>query len=160
MIFDNSKTIISFRIKLFAATVIILAFMVLTYIARMITYPVLGLNETVWTVVLVAIYLIYVSLPMILNYQYISYSDEDDKIVFRYFNSGFTGGRKNSIQIDKSEFAGFNTGTRLFGLIRSITLYHKLPGGIAKYPPVWLSALTRAERERIIAALGKLSPRS
>jgi hypothetical protein len=158
MTIDNSKTIISFRIKLFAATVIFLAFMILTYIARMITYPLLGLSETVWTVALVVIYLIYAFMPMILNYQYISYSDEDDKIVFRYFNSGFTGGRKNSIEIYKSEFAGFKTGSQLFGLKKSITLFHKLPGGIAKYPPVWLSALKKPERERIIAALMKLSP--
>ena len=42
MTFDNSKTIIGLRIKLFGATVIILAYIVLTYIAEIIKYPTAG----------------------------------------------------------------------------------------------------------------------
>ena len=59
MTFDNSKTIISLRIKLFGATVIILAFIVLTYIAKMIKYPLLGMSDTAWTLILVGLYFAY-----------------------------------------------------------------------------------------------------
>ena len=55
MTFNNSKTIISQRIKLFVATVLFLAFIVLTYVAKIIPYPLFGMNETAWTLMLVAI---------------------------------------------------------------------------------------------------------
>ena len=55
MTFDNSKTIISLRIKLFGATVLLLAFIVLTYIAKMIKFPLLGMSDTTWTLILVGI---------------------------------------------------------------------------------------------------------
>ena len=34
------------------------------------------MSETVWTLILVGIYLIYAFLPMVLNYQYIYFSDD------------------------------------------------------------------------------------
>ena len=97
MTFDNSKTIISIRIKLFGATVIILAFIVLTYIAKMIKYPLLGMSDTTWTLILVVLYLAYAFMPMYLNYQYIYFSDEGESIILRYFSAGIVGGKKNSI---------------------------------------------------------------
>jgi hypothetical protein len=155
MIFDNSKTIISLRIKLFGATVIILAYIVLTYIAQLIKFPLLGLSDTAWTLILVALYLGYAFLPMLLNYQYIYYSDEDDNIVFRYFTAGIVGGRKNSIEIGKRTFSGYKIDKRLLGMIKSITLFQKFQEGIAKYPPVYISALTKEERNKIFRSLNQ-----
>ncbi len=132
MTFDNSKTIISMRIKLFGATVFILAFIVLTYIAEMIKYPLLGMSDTAWTLILLGLYLAYALMPMILNYQYISFSDEGESIVIRYFTAGIIGGRKNSIEINKQSFSGYKSEVRLFGLKVSITLYQKLQGRSCK----------------------------
>jgi hypothetical protein len=160
MTFDNSRTIISLRLKLFAATVIFLVYIVLTYVAMMIKYPLLGMSDTVWTVILVVIYLFVVFLPVILNYQYISYSDEEEKLVFRYFTSGIFGGKKNSVEIDKRTFSGYKIEKRLFGLIQSITLFQQLKQGVAKYPPVYISALTRSEKEKIIRSLGLHGPQA
>ena len=94
MIFNNSKTIISLRIKLFGATVVFLTYIVLTYVAKMIKFPLLGMSDTTWTVILVGIYLIIAFMPMYLSYQYISYSDDTEKIVLRYFSAGIVGGKK------------------------------------------------------------------
>jgi hypothetical protein len=155
MTFDNSKTIISLRIKLFGATVIILAYIVLTYIAKMIKYPLLGMSDTSWTLILVALYLAFAFMPMFLNYQYIYFSDDGENIVFRYFPAGIVGGKKNSIEINKRSFSGFRSEGRFFGLIQSITLYQKFQEGIAKYPPVYISAISRDERNKIIRLLNQ-----
>jgi len=153
MTFDNSKTIISLRIKLFGATVILLAFIVLTYIAKMIRYPLLGMSETAWTLILVGLYIAYALIPMVLSYQYIFYSDEGENLVFRYFTAGIAGGRKNSIEIHKRSFSGYKVDVRFFGLIRSITLFQKIQEGTAKYPPVYISALSREERGKLLRSL-------
>jgi hypothetical protein len=153
MTFDNSKTIISLRIKLFGATVILLAYIVLTYIAKMIKYPLLGMSDTAWTLILVGLYFVYALLPMFLNYQYIYFSDEGECIIIRYFTAGIIGGRKNSIEINKKVFSGYKTASRFFGIIQSITLYQKFQEGTAKYPPVYISALSREERSKIFKSL-------
>jgi hypothetical protein len=153
MTFDNSKTIISLRIKLFGATLIILTYIVLTYIAQMIKYPLLGMSDTAWTLILVSVYFIYALYPMFLNYQYISFSDEGEKIVIRYMSAGIAGGRKNSIEISKSSFSGYKTESRFFGLIQSITLFQKIQSGIAKYPPVYISALSAEQKTKVMKTL-------
>lgn len=157
MTFDNSKTIISLRIKLFGATVVILAFIVLTYIAKMIKYPMFGMSDTTWTLILVGLYLAYAFMPMFLNYQYIYFSDEGETIIIRYFTAGIVGGKKNSIELSKRSFSGFRSESRFFGLIQKLTLYQKLPEGIARYQPVYISALSRDERTKIIRLLNQYS---
>jgi len=153
MTLDNSRTIISLRIKLFGTTVIFLAYIVLTYVAKMIKYPILGMSETAWTVILVIIYFVIAFFPMFLNYQYIFFSDDSEKIIFRYFTAGIVGGRKNSVEIQKSSFSGYKIEYRFFGLIQSITLFQHFKEGVAKYPPVYISALSKKERAKIIKTL-------
>jgi len=158
MTFDNSRTIISLRIKLFGATVIFLTYIVLTYIARIIKYPLLGMSETVWTLILVCLYLFFAFLPMFLNYQYFFFSDEGEKIVIRYFPAGIVGGRKNSIEINKKTFSGYKTESKFFGLILSIILYQQLKEGVARYPSVYISALSGEERTKVFRTLNLYTP--
>ena len=159
MTFDNSKTIISLRIKLFIATIILMAFLAMSYIIKMIRFPLLGMGDSAWTLILIGIWLILAFIPMVLNYQFINYSDEGDLITFRYFTAGIVGGKKNSVEINKTTFAGYKIEITFFGLIQSITLLQKLQGGVAKYPPVYISALTREEKAKVINSLNLYSPR-
>jgi len=155
MTFDNSKTIISLRIKLFGATVLLLTFLALAYVVMLIKFPLLGFNESSWTVILVGVWLVLALMPIILNYQFISYSDDGEYIVFRYFTAGIVGGRKNSVEINKTTFAGYKIETRFFGFIQSIILFQNIQGRVANYPPVYISALNRKEKEKIINSLNQ-----
>ena len=153
MTFDNTRTIISLRIRLFGATVLFLAYIAMTYVAKLIKYPVLGLSETGWTLILVALYAFVVFLPMFLNYQFIYFSDDGENIVFRYFTTGIVGGKKNSVEINKRTFSGYKTESKLFGLIMSITLFQRVNKGVAKYPSVFISALNSEQRKKVLNAL-------
>jgi hypothetical protein len=158
MTFNNSKTIIGIRIKLFGATVVLLTYLTMTYVIKLIKFPLLGMDDTVWTAILTAIWIILAFMPMILNYQYISYSDEGDYLVFRFFTAGIVGGKKNSVEINKTSFAGYKIETRFFSMIESITLFQKFQEGVAKYPPVYISVLTREEKTKIIKSLNLHTP--
>lgn len=158
MKFDNSKTIISLRIKLFGVTVVLLTYLALAYVIKMIKFPLLGISDTLWTVILILIWLILAFMPTILNYQYISYSDEGDFIIFRYFTSGIVGGKKNSVEISKISFSGYKIETRYFGLIQSIVLYQKFQEGVARYPPVYISALSSGDKTKLIKSLNVHTP--
>ena len=158
MTFDNSRTIISLRIKLFVATIVFFAYIILTYFAKMLKFPLLGMSDTTWTFILVVIWFLFAFMPMFLNYQFIFFSDDSEKIVFRYFTAGLVGGRKNSVEIDKKSFSGYKIETRFFGLIQSIILFQKFQEGVAKYPPVYISALSREDRAKIIKSLNLYGP--
>jgi hypothetical protein len=158
MTFDNSKTIISLRIKLFGATIVFLAYIALTYVAKMIKYPLLGMSDTAWTLILVGIYFVIAFLPMFLSYQYIFFSDEDENIIIRYFSAGIVGGKKNSVEINKKSFSGYKIHSSFFGLIKSITLFQKFNAGVAKYPPVYISALNKEELAKVIRSLNLYTP--
>jgi hypothetical protein len=153
MTFDNSKTIISLRIKLFAATVVLLAYLAMAYVIKLIKFPLLGMGDTPLTVILIAIWVSLAFMPMVLNYQYISYTDDGDFIIFRYFTAGIVGGKKNSVEINKISFAGYKTETRFFGMVHNIILYQKFQEGIARYPPIYISALSRIEKDKIFKSL-------
>lgn len=158
MTFDNSKTIIGLRIKLFGATIVFLGFIILTYAAKLIKYPLFGMSETAWTLILLTIWIFIALLPMFLNYQFIYYSDEEEKIVFRYFNAGIVGGRKNSVEINKTLFSGYKIENRFFGLIQAIILFQRFNEGIAKYPPVYISALTKEQKAKLFRSLDLFTP--
>ena len=156
---DNSKAIISFRIKLFVVTVLFLTYIILSYSAKVFKLTLFGLSDTLWTIILAAIWLFIAFLPMFINYHYVSYSDEDESIVFRYFSAGIVGGKKNSVEIDKRTFAGYKTEKKMFGLIRTITLYQNFKEGVAKYPPIYISALNKVEREKVFRSLNLFAPK-
>ena len=158
MTFDNSKTIINLRIGFFGATITLLAYLAMTYVAKLIKFPILRMSDTVWTLILVGIWFFLTFMPMFLSYQFVFFSDDGEKIIFRYFTAGFVGGKKNSVEIDKKSFSGYKIETRLFGLIQNITLFQNFQEGVAKYPPIYISALTREERSKIIKSLTLYAP--
>ncbi len=160
MTFNNSKTIISLRIRLFAATVLLLIYIVLAYVAKLIKFPVLGMNDTAWTLILVGCYFIIAFLPMFLSYQYIFFSDDGDSIVIRYFFSGMVGGRKNSVEISKKTFSTYKIDSKFFGLKQSIILYQRYREGIAKYPPIYISVLKREEKAKLLRCLDQYVPKA
>jgi hypothetical protein len=159
MTFDNSKTIIGLRIRIFIATVILLTYVVLAYIAEVISDPFLGMSVTIWTIALIFVWLIMAIYPVVLNFQYVYFSDEGDIIVFRYFMASIFGGRKNSVEIYKNSFAGYKTETRYFGMMHSIVLFQKLREGVAKYPPIYISNLTAKEKSRVLNSLYLYTPK-
>jgi hypothetical protein len=158
MTFDNSKTIISLRIKLFGATVALMAYLAVAYIIKLVKFPFLGMSDTIWTIIFVGIWVILAFMPIVLNYQFVSYSDDGDYIVFRYFTSGIVGGKKNSVEINKTTFSGYKVETSFFGFVQSIVLFQKFPQGVAKYPPVYISALKPEERQKLIKSLNIYAP--
>ncbi|MCX6332758.1 MAG: hypothetical protein NT092_00455 [Bacteroidia bacterium] len=160
MTFDNSRTIISFRIKLFFATVLLIAWLIVVYLAEKIKFPLLGMSDTAWTLILVAIYLVINLIPMVRNFQFVSFSDEGDDIVFKYFFAGIVGGKKNTISISKRTFAGYNYEKKYLGLVKSIILLQRMGQGIAKYPPVYISALTREQKAKLLSWLNQYSSKA
>ena len=80
-------------------------------------------------------------------------------IIFRYYTTGLFSGKKNSVEIEKRTFSGFTIDKTFFGLIQSITLYQRLKEGVAKYPPIFISALKRRIKRAYSESLTSYAPR-
>lgn len=158
MILNNSKSVINLKIARRASLIIFLAYLLVVYAARIIRFPLLGIDKTALTIMISAIFLIIMIVPQIFNYQYIYFCDEGESIIFRYYSAGLVPGKKNSVEINKRSFSGFTIDKKFLGLVESITLYQRLREGIAKYPPIYLTALKRADKARIIRSLNSSAP--
>ncbi len=155
MTFDNSKTIIKLRLRLFIATIIMIAYIFVVYFGKQLSFPIFGIQEYHATLVLVAAYLILTFLPVILKYKYIYFSDDGKSIIFRYYSVGFLSGKKNSVEIPKEEFIGYKVIREFAGLLSSVQLFRLMGNKKASYPPVYISSLKKSELNKIRAALDK-----
>lgn len=157
MTFDNSLTIIRLRLRVFIATILFLVYIFLAYFGEVIKFPLLGFSDTNLTLALIIIYIWIASLPMILKYKFIYYSDDSNKIIFRYYSVGLLKGKKSSIEIPKTDFAGYEIKRYFAGMIIAIFLSQKMDRRIARYSPVYLSSLSRKETRKILSSLDRLT---
>ncbi len=157
MTFDNGRTIISLRLRLFIATVLLIVYLYLVYFGKELNFPLLGLESNVWTTIILIIYTIIAFYPLVLNYSYIYFSDDGPLIVFRYYTVGMFAGKKQSIEIPRKEFAGYKIENHLV-FFKKIILSRKIDRRIANYPSIHLSSLRKKEMVKLLSSLDSFSP--
>ena len=155
MTFDNSKTIIALRLRVFIATVLFVVYFYFTYFEKIIKFPIAGYSYSAWTFLLIGIYLILSFYPLILNYKYIYFSDDSPAIIFKFYSVGLFQGKKSLIEIPKRDFAGYRFNKILLGFFTSVSLQQRMDNKTVEYPPIHLSSLTRAELKKLKSALEK-----
>lgn len=155
MTFDNGKTIIRLRLRLFIATLLMLVYVYVVYYGKQLRFPVFGIEESLATLVLTAAYLLLAFLPLLLKYKYIYFSDDGNSIIFRYYSVGLFSGSKNSVEIPKEEFINYKIKKILPGLVSSILLYRRVKNTAASYSPIYISSLSKKEIKKIKTALNK-----
>jgi hypothetical protein len=158
MTLNNSKTIVNLKIRARAAIILYLTYLILAYAAGIIKFPVLGLSSTAWTIILTVCFFVIILFPVVLKYQYVFYSDDGNDIVLRYFSTGVVAGNKNSVEINKKTFTGLKIEKEFFGFVQRLVLFQRLKEGVAKYPPIYLSALNRSQKQKLISSLTSYAP--
>lgn len=114
----------------------------------------LGLSKYSWAIIISLIYLGQNIFEYLKNYNYIYYNDENNKILFRYVPLRPFNNKRYSIEIEKEKFHGYKI-KRPTIFKQEIVLYVKTPQGIAKYPPISISALNEEECNRLKKALNQ-----
>lgn len=88
------------------------------------------------------------------DYQFIEFSDENDKILLRYYKAVKLGKPEySSIEFPKQILHQAHFENSVFGKMSDVTLEVKTKRGIAEYPSVSLSAISLIERRMIKTAL-------
>jgi len=149
MIIENSKTAIRIRLRTFFATVIVVALIAIIYTTRILINPIWGLNKSHWSFIIIGVFVLILILHNFRDFHYIYFSDNGNNIVFRYYSMQIFSGKKNTLEINKKDFVKFQTNSSLFKMKDYLIIYQKLRKGIAKYPPISITGLSKKDKTNL-----------
>lgn len=156
MIIDIDKTIIRrTKGKFIALLILVVVICVLLFVPfRKDLFN--GLSNNLLAIFFAVSYMIFALYETFRNYYYIYYNDESDKIVLRYFSPALFTSKKNSIEIFKKDFAGYELKSFFMRYRENLILMKNTSKGIAKYPAVSITALSNEERYSLLSSLNAL----
>lgn len=117
--------------------------------------PDAGITKYHIIIVVCGIYLIINLINYLKRPYFVSYNDQGDMLVIRYYPVSMFTSRKNSIEIPKQQFLKYDLKPFLLGTQHYLILHQKFRGKEAKYPPVSLSALEKGDRLSLLQSLDK-----
>lgn len=106
-----------------------------------------------------ALFMLVIIFSLYLNFNFIIFQETQHKLVLRYYPLHPFHDKFKSIEIPKSQLSHFEIKNTFFGLKPEIILYQQTDKGLAKYPPVCISSLSKSDREKMVISLKKYSIR-
>lgn len=155
MILENQKTAIKIRLRAFVSTIVFTTIIIIIYTTRILNSPVFGLTKHQFAILFALIFIFLLTYYYSLNLNYIYYSDNGHSIIFRYYSLRIFSSRKNSIEIPKKDFIKYDFEKKNFNLKENLILYRRIKTGVAKYPPISISSLTKKEKIKLEKALSR-----
>ena len=155
MVLQNRKTAIMVRFRTFILTILFASLVIVIYTTSLLDAPLFGLTRNYITAILLGIFVLILLFQYFLNLCFIYYSDEGNNLIFRFYSLRIFSNKKNSIEIPKNSFVRFETKKNSLGLKASLFLYQQMRSGVAKYPPIPITSLTKEERRIIHDSLSR-----
>ena len=156
MIINNQKQSVNLRIQKSLALLVVVIVVALIYFTSILPPGTLGLSKNKVAIAFISVFIVYFLIDYLRNYHYIYYSDTGDIIILRYYSLRPLEDKKNAIEFNKREFHSFKITKLLNGFNESLIIFRKTSKGIAKYPPVSITALSGNDKEKLTASLKKL----
>jgi hypothetical protein len=107
-----------------------------------------------------AIYIIVNWVNFLKRPYFVSYNDQGEKIVVRFYPVSMFTSRKNSIEIPKQHFVKYELKPFLFKTQHYLILHQNFRGKLVAYPRISLSAMEKKDREKMLASLDKYATQS
>ena len=107
-----------------------------------------------------AIYIIVNWINFLKRPYFVSYNDQGEKIVVRFYPVSMFTNRKNSIEIPKKQFVKYELKPFLLKTQHYLILHQNFRGKVVPYPRISLSAMDKQDREKMLQSLDKYSSRS
>jgi hypothetical protein len=160
MILDIKRTILRKNLATFLTTLIMLVAIVVLLFVPFDSSLIKGLSNTLPAAFVAVAYVIHAFYNTFRNYNYIYFTDESDKLVLRYFSPNIFTTKKNSIEIPKREFAGYELQSFFMRYREKLILLRRTGKGVARYPAVSITALSTDERYALLFTLTQLKNRN
>ncbi len=111
---------------------------------------------TLYAIGMAGVFALWFLFFQVADYQYIEFTDANNKILLRYFKAVRFGKTEyNAIEFPQQILYNVRFDDSLFGKMTDLTLIIKTRRGVAEYPSVSLTALSKEERKKIQEALNK-----
>src|SRR4030066_135201 len=104
---DIQRTILKKNLRAFILAIIFVLIILLLVITYIYEDQLFVLTRYHLAIIIAGIYILYMLFNTLRQYYYVYFSDAGDKIVLRYFPTGVFTHKKNSIEIEKRDFIGF-----------------------------------------------------
>lgn len=92
-----------------------------------------------------------------LNFNFIIFQESEEKIILRYYPLHPFHDNFKSIEIPKKQLSHFDINKKVLGMRPEITLYQQTSKGVAKYPAVSISSLSKKDQQKMTEALKRNS---
>jgi len=155
MIIDIQRTVIKTQLRRFLTLIAFMAVAATIILIGSLGDNFLGISKYRWALIVMGIYVLSLIVEAFFELNYIYFSDEDDKIILRYFSMSMFNRQKNSIEIPKKVFSGYEIRKSIFGLKKKIVLLQRLKDRDVKYPAVSLTGLNADELQLLTKILDR-----
>lgn len=156
MQFDNRKNALKLNIRRYLVLLVFASTLAVLIFTNTLEKTFLGVGKTGAIVIVVSLYVIYLAVTYVINYNYIYYSDERDKIIIRFVSLRPFNSKRNAIEISKKNYHGYQIRKSLFNLKEEIIFSINTKKGIAKYPPISLTGLTINQKNLLKKSLNQI----
>ena len=93
-----------------------------------------------------------------MKYSYFYFSNNGKNLVFKFYSLRIFSGKPQTIEISKLNFVKYELISEFFNKRTSLVLFQKTPKGIAKYPPISLTLLSKTQKKDLLNVLSAASP--
>lgn len=156
MTISNQKQAVNLRIQKSIALLVLVIAIGMIYFANILPTRTFGYSRNEIAIFILVIFTLFFLYHYLRNHNYIYYSDTGNKFILRYFSLRPLEDKKNAIEFNKKEFHKYEIKKSLSGMNENIIIYRKTSKGVAKYPPVSITALDKETRSRILSSFEKL----
>ena len=156
MILDLKRTILRKNLANLITTVVMLIAIVVLLFVPFHNELISGVSNNLLAIFVATAYVINAFYNTFRSYNYIYFNDDSDKIVLRYFSPNIFTSKKNSIEMPKREFAGYELQSFFMRYRERLILLRRTNKGIARYPAVSITALSADERYALLFELNTL----
>ena len=155
MVFDNREIVTKLNVRRYIVLLVYLTSMGLLILSGVFKEFILGVNKSIFIIVITLLYIVYIIYAYLLNYNYFSYNDEGNKLIFRFVSLRPFDNKKQAIEIHKKDFKGYKFQKSLLNLREDLILKVSTKKGVASYPPISVTALSAKHRNMLVNSLNQ-----
>ena len=157
MIIDNKDAYERLRGILAIATIIASGLIAFSVFYDFLPNYFIPMSQLAYALTFAGLFVLYLIYRINLKYHFIIYNDEEEKIVLRYYPLSSFKTKFISIEIPYNELYKIEVQKKFFNFREELIIFQVIKEGVAKYKPIPLSALTKKEKEKLLAALNKFA---
>ncbi len=156
MIINTNKRAIKRRISGFILTLFFIGIIAAIFTTNIVKRGVAGLEQGEIAIIVTIIYILILLYSFLIDYNYIYYNDNEDKVIIKYYSLRPLSKKHNVIEIPKNKLEKFQFKHAILNLKHYLVLYQKMNKGIAKYPPLNVTLLDTEQKNLLRKALTEI----